>query len=175
MPDQNLSEILDALRIIVHALQTGSRNSEARVGLTGAQLFVLEKLRAAETMTVNELARATHTRQSTVSVVVSKLVKKNLVSRIRSARDARVQMLSITKRGARTLANSPGTVQDELIAALKRVPRPERARLASLLNRWLAEAGLSNEKPEFFLEQHSATARVPARVHARVSGSAASR
>ena len=167
MPDQNLSEILDALRIIVHALQTGSRNSEARVGLTGAQLFVLEKLSPAETLTVNELAAATHTRQSTVSVVVSKLVKKNLVSRVRSAKDARVQMLSITTRGARTLASSPGTVQDELIAALNRVPRPERVRLASLLNRWLAEAGLSDTKPEFFLEQRSRTARVP--------GSAASR
>jgi DNA-binding MarR family transcriptional regulator len=152
MPNPDFSEILDALRTLVHALQSGSRVSEERVGLTGAQLFVLEKLRDVHSMTVNELAHATHTRQSTVSVVVSKLVRKGLVSRIRSAEDARVQMLSITKRGRTKLTRAPDTLQDRLVSALNKMPSKNRARLASDFNHLIAEAGLVGIKPEFFLE-----------------------
>ncbi|MFI5202506.1 MAG: MarR family winged helix-turn-helix transcriptional regulator [Candidatus Kapaibacterium sp.] len=152
MANPDLSEILDALRTLVHALQAGSRSSEERVGLTGAQLFVLEKLHAVDSMTVNELAAATHTRQSTVSVVVSKLVKKGLVSRVRSIEDARMQMLSITRRGRSKLERAPDTVQDRLVQTLKKMPRMERARLASGLDYLIAESGLAGIKPEFFLE-----------------------
>ncbi len=153
MTDHTLSDILDALRIIVHALQSGSRSSLEQVGLTGAQLFVLEKLRESDSMSVNELAEATHTRQSTVSVVVSKLVKKGMVSRVRSGEDARVQQLSITKRGAAKLEGAPETVQDRLVKALKTMRNADRDTLASLLERLLTEAGLTEIKPEFFLEQ----------------------
>ena len=40
--------ILDAIRRIVQALRVASREAEASVGLSGAQLFVLQKLAAAE-------------------------------------------------------------------------------------------------------------------------------
>src|SRR4051812_8935149 len=95
----SISDILNALRVLVQSLSAASRSSEQSVGLTGAQLFVLEKLAESGELTVNELAERTHTHQSTVSVVVSKLVDKDLVSRVRSASDARVQILSITKTG----------------------------------------------------------------------------
>jgi DNA-binding MarR family transcriptional regulator len=152
MPDFILSEILDGFRVLVHGLQMGSRNSEEQVGLTGAQLFVMEKLRGATAMTVNELAAATHTHQSTISVVVSKLVKKKLVSRVRSAEDARVQMLSITKEGEAKLRDSPETVQDRLVNALKKMSRADRDQLVSLLRRVLLDAGLSEVEPQLFLE-----------------------
>ena len=155
MPDPDLSNTLDALRTLVHALQAGSRGSEERVGLTGAQLFVLEKLQDVSSMTVNELATATHTRQSTVSVVVSKLVKKGLVLRVRSTEDARIQILSITKQGRTKLGSAPETVQDRLVGALKKMPRADRARLSRGLDHLIAEAGLAGIKPEFFLENSS--------------------
>src|SRR5581483_9663540 len=148
-----VSEILDALRVLVHALEAGSRTSEERLGLTGAQLFVLEKLAGVRAMSVNELAAATHTRQSTVSVVVSKLVRKALVARERSRADARVQMLSITARGAKKLERAPETVQDRLIKAIDRLSHPEQQALASSLHGILAHAGLSDVLPEFFLER----------------------
>ncbi len=156
MPAPSLTEILDAFRTLVHALQVGSRSSEERVGLTGAQLFVLEKLRNTTGMTVNELATATHTHQSTVSVVVSRLVEKELVSRVRSPKDARVQQLSITKKGALKLDRAPATVQEQLVTALKKLSTSEQAQLALMLKRVLADAGLSEVKPELFLETKGA-------------------
>ena len=152
MPLRSLTEILDAFRTLVHALQVGSRSSGERVGLTGAQLFVLEKLRNTKGMTVNELAAATHTHQSTVSVVVSRLVEKELVSRVRSPKDARVQQLSITKKGISKLDRAPATVQEQLVTALKMLSVHEQSQLARMLKRVLTEAGLSEIKPELFLE-----------------------
>jgi DNA-binding MarR family transcriptional regulator len=157
MPAHSLTEILDAFRTLVHALQVGSRSSEERVGLTGAQLFVLEKLRNADGMTVNKLATATHTHQSTVSVVVSRLVEKELVSRVRSPKDARVQQLSITKKGISKLDRAPATVQEQLVTALKKFSASEQSQLALMLKRVLAEAGLSEVKPELFLETKGKT------------------
>ncbi|HET6401646.1 MAG TPA: MarR family winged helix-turn-helix transcriptional regulator [Candidatus Kapabacteria bacterium] len=154
MADTDLSEILDALRTLVHALQAGSRSSEERVGLTGAQLFVLEKLHAVDSMTVNELAAATHTRQSTVSVVVSKLVKKGMVLRVRSTEDARIQKLSITRRGKSKLERAPETVQDRLVQTLKKMPRMSRIKLAWGLEYLIVESGLAGIKAEFFLENN---------------------
>jgi DNA-binding MarR family transcriptional regulator len=152
VPIRSLTEILDAFRTLVHALQVGSRSSEERVGLTGAQLFVLEKLRNTTGMTVNELAAATHTHQSTVSVVVSRLVEKELVSRVRSPKDARVQQLSITKKGISKLDRAPATVQEQLVSALKKLSDAEQIQLARMLKRVLTDAGLSEVKPELFLE-----------------------
>ncbi|HEY3875838.1 MAG TPA: MarR family transcriptional regulator [Candidatus Kapabacteria bacterium] len=153
MTDHNVSRILNTLRILVQSLQIASRNAEKRVGLSGAQLFVLEQLRTAKSMSVNELAAATHTSQSTVSVVVTKLVKKGLVSRVRSEMDQRMQMLSITKAGIQTLRSSPETLQDKLIRVLKKMRSEDRSALALHLDTILTQAGLSGIKPELFLEK----------------------
>jgi DNA-binding MarR family transcriptional regulator len=148
----SVTEILNALRVLVHALQVGSRSAEEEVGLTGAQLFVLEKLKDTKQLSVNELAALTHTHQSTVSVVVSKLVDKGLVSRVRSNEDARVQQLSITKKGQERLKKSSQTVQERLLRSIKRLPERERAHLNDMLRHVLLGAGIAELEPALFLE-----------------------
>ena len=68
--------VLDGVRRIVHALRASSRRAEQDYGLSGAQLFVLQRLADAPALSVNELAARTHTHQSSVSTVVAKLVEK---------------------------------------------------------------------------------------------------
>jgi DNA-binding MarR family transcriptional regulator len=60
--------VLDAVRRIVQALRESSRQAERQVGLSGAQLFVLQKLAESPASSVNELAARTHTHQSSVSL-----------------------------------------------------------------------------------------------------------
>jgi len=69
---------LDSLRRIVRVLREAARLAERRFGLSGAQLFVLHKLAGASPMSLNELARRTHTHQSSVSTVVTRLVEQRL-------------------------------------------------------------------------------------------------
>src|SRR5438034_4949060 len=92
--------VLDCVRRIVQTLRVSGRAAEQRVGLTGAQLFVLRQLAAAEgPLSVNELAERTFTHQSSVSVVVHKLETRGLVRRLRSPDDARRMQLSPTPAG----------------------------------------------------------------------------
>src|ERR1700742_2932637 len=95
--------ILDSLRQIVRALRVFDRETEKRLGLSGAQVFVLENLRDAGGISINTLAQRTHTHQSSVSVVVQKLVDRKLVARAAADADARRLQLSLTAAGHRAL------------------------------------------------------------------------
>src|SRR5690242_18689194 len=89
---------LDAIRRIVQALRESSRWSERHVGLSAAQLFVLRTLGDAPGISINDLATRTHTHQSSVSTVVTRLVEGGLVRRLRSGEDARSVTLSLSAR-----------------------------------------------------------------------------
>ena len=52
-------EVLDSVRWIFQALRESSRRAERQVGLSGAQLFVLQKLAETPGISVNELAERT--------------------------------------------------------------------------------------------------------------------
>src|SRR5690242_7260670 len=81
---QDVRSILDSIRRIVRTIRVASRASEKQLGLTGAQLFVLHHLAETPAMSMNDLAERTRTHQSSVSVVVQRLVDRGLVVRERS-------------------------------------------------------------------------------------------
>src|SRR3954449_11206732 len=80
----DIRDVMDAIRRIVRVLRVSSRAAEKQGGLSGAQLFVLHKLADAPALSLNELADRTRTHQSSVSVVVQRLVDRELVARARS-------------------------------------------------------------------------------------------
>src|SRR3954468_12674201 len=87
--DVDVRIVLDGVRRIVQSLRESSRRAEKRVGMSGAQLFVLQKLEEAPAQSLNDLAGRTHTHQSSVSTIVARLVERGLVTRMRSPRDGR--------------------------------------------------------------------------------------
>src|SRR6476661_931465 len=80
---------MDALRRIVRSLRIAERHSEAMLGVTTAQLFVLREVDKAEKITVSELAQRTATAQSSVSEVLTRLAARGLVTRTRPLADRR--------------------------------------------------------------------------------------
>jgi DNA-binding MarR family transcriptional regulator len=145
--------VLDHLRRIVRTLRESSRAAEARLGVTGAQLFVLRALAAGEPSSLNEVAARTHTHQSTVSVVVKRLVARRLVRRATAAADARRVQLTLTARGRAVLARAPLAAQDGLVAGLEALPAAYRRRLAEALARVVAAMGLDAAAPAMFFEE----------------------
>ena len=99
--------VLDAIRLIVRALRVSSAATERRLGVSVAQLFVLQKLEERDGLSVNELARATLTHQSSVSVVVSKLVARRLVRRSVASGDRRMASLALTPKGRYVMVSGP--------------------------------------------------------------------
>lgn len=146
---------LDALRRVVQALRESSRIAERRFGLSGAQLFVLQKLAESSAISLNDLARLTHTHQSSVSAVVTRLVEKGLVRRLRSERDARMLKLTLTAAGARLARRSPDVAQQRLAQAIQLLPPGRLKELASALTDIAKAVGGGARVPTMFFEDRS--------------------
>jgi MarR family transcriptional regulator, lower aerobic nicotinate degradation pathway regulator len=149
--------VLDAVRRIVHALRESSRWAEKHVGLSGAQLFVLQTLaEATAAVSVNELAALTHTHQSSVSTVVARLVERCLVRRARSDADARIVQLSLAPRGQRLATRAPDVAQQRLIHGVERLSSTRRRQLASTLSELAHAMDAADAAPAMFFEDRGA-------------------
>jgi DNA-binding MarR family transcriptional regulator len=157
--NDEVSAVLDSIRRIVHALRVGSRAAEKMVGLTSAQLFVLYKLADGPTLSLNELADRTRTHQSSVSVVVQRLVDRGLVDRARSGGDARRIELHLTAAARRLLGDAPDTAQQRLIAAIERMTTASRKNLSQMLIHLTDELGSPDSAPMMFFEESHPPAR----------------
>jgi DNA-binding MarR family transcriptional regulator len=152
LTDPATRAVLDAIRRIVRALRESSRCAERVVGVGGAQLFVLQRLAGAPALSLNELARRTLTHQSSVSVVVSKLVGAVLVARTRANRDGRRVEIKLTEAGRRLLSRAPAAAQDRLIGALGLLGPESRRELAGRLGQLVDAMALPDRHPPMFFE-----------------------
>jgi DNA-binding MarR family transcriptional regulator len=150
--DRATRQVLDAIRLIVRALRESSRGAERAVGIGAAQLFVLQRLAAEPALSLNELAARTFTHQSSVSVVVTRLVERGLVTRARGDDDARRLSLSATAAGRALLARAPAAAQDRLVAGLSLLGPTSRRQLARLLGRLVDLMALPDRHPPMFFE-----------------------
>ena len=130
----DLRAALDAFRRIVQTLRTSARDVDRRSGVTGAQLFALQQLAAAPGASINELAARTFTHQSSVSVVVQRLVERRLVAKVSGPNDRRRAHLAVTSEGAAVLRRAPEPVQARLVTAIEALTRPRRRVLAEMLS-----------------------------------------
>jgi DNA-binding MarR family transcriptional regulator len=156
--------VLDDLRRIVRALRESSRAAERRLGVSGAQLFVLRALAQSaagartsstrgEALSLNELAARTRTHQSTVSVVVKRLVEHGLLTRTPSELDARRVEIRLTRRGRAVLDRAPLAAQDKLVAGIERLPRRDRQVLAGALRGLVTAMQLDDLPAVMFFEE----------------------
>lgn len=152
-------DVLNSLRHIVRSLRISSRNAEQSVGLSGAQLFVLQCLSRHSPCSVNELAAHTATDQSSVSVVVSRLVARGHVKRAPSKVDRRRVELSLSPSGRALLAQAPEAAQERLLAALTQLEKTEIRALARLLGRLVELADVEGENATLFFEEGPALVR----------------
>jgi len=151
--------VLDGVRRIVQTLRESSRWAEKRVGMTGAQLFVLQKLDEAPAQSLNDLADRTHTHQSSVSTIVARLVERGLVTRTQSPRDRRTIELGLSHSGKRLVARAPGAAQDRLIHGIRQLSPARRRALASTLTTLARHMNSADGQPLMFFEDNLARRR----------------
>ena len=154
------------LRRVVRALRESSHEAERKVGISGAQLFVLHELASSPGGSVSELARRTLTHQSSVSVVVQRLVDAGLVARTPSSSDRRTNLLTLTARGRALLDRAPPLAQERLIEAVRSLSRDGRRQLASRLQEVVGRMGLPEGEAPMFFEERRPRAQ-PGRADAR--------
>ena len=133
MSSSELRAALDGLRRIVQALRTGAGGGGRRAKLPSAQLFALQQIGENPSASINDLAALTFTHQSSVSVVIQRLVDRKLVKKVAAKDDRRRQSLVLTASGRRMLARAPVAVPERLIAAIAALPADDRKVLARAL------------------------------------------
>jgi DNA-binding MarR family transcriptional regulator len=138
---------MNAVRSIVRALRINTRAIESKMGMSLAQLFVLQQLAERPANSLNELAERTATHQSSVSVVVRRLVESGYVSRTTSALDRRRLEIEVTAKGRELLTGAPTTVQTQLVDALRNMAEKDQTTLAALLEEWLRAAKIDLATP----------------------------
>ena len=169
--------VLDSFRSIVQALRMDGRDVVGGARLSSAQLFALQRIAERPSASINEIAALTFTHQSSVSVVVQKLVERGFVSKIAASDDGRRQSLALTAAGRRVLQRTPAAVQERLIDAIAALSSSERQALARTLEkvaRSVAPEGAGTYPPMFFEEGANASAnksgKAKTRGRRRVSG-----
>jgi DNA-binding MarR family transcriptional regulator len=148
----SIRSVMNSIRRIVRALRLSAREAERGAGISGAQLFVLQSLVNRPASSLNELAERTFTDQSSVSVVVKRLIGRKLVARKQSPVDARRIELNLTAAGRRLLARCPEPTQLRLLGALRRLSPAELATLRSALGRLEDEMGIDEATPAMLFE-----------------------
>jgi len=151
--------VLDGVRRIVQSLRESSRWAEKYVGMTGAQLFVLQQLEEAPAQSLNDLAARTHTHQSSVSTIVARLVDQGLVTRTRSPRDGRTIELDLSSRGRKLAARAPNAAQQRLIQGIRELSPARRRGLAASLAAVARAMDSAAGEPSMFFEEHASQRR----------------
>jgi DNA-binding MarR family transcriptional regulator len=160
---EHLNEVLNGLRRITQALRLSSSVVQDTLGITGAQLFVLHQLAECPGASLRELAERTATDQSSVSVVVSRLVEAGHVARGISETDGRRTELTLTESGRWMLERGPELAQTRLVAALRAMPVSQLRIAASVLDRAARAIHPASDPPEMFFEPTTARRRAAPR------------
>jgi MarR family transcriptional regulator, lower aerobic nicotinate degradation pathway regulator len=157
--DNSARQVMESIRRIVQVLRVGARAAERDAGVSGAQLFVLERLSAAgRALSVNELAERTLTHQSSVSAVVQKLENRGLLQRSAAAEDARRAQLSLTAKAHALLRKAPRVAQDRVLDALADMSDADRKSLSRLLGELARRmSGTDGEAPASMLFEDDAS------------------
>ena len=147
---------MNAIRSVVRALRLNTRSIEGKLGISLAQLFVLQQLADRAADSLNELAERTATHQSSVSVVVRRLVDRWFVTRVAAEADRLRVQIALTPAGASLLRGAPPTVQSDLMQGMSRMTPDQRSRLAELLEVWLLASGIDLATPPMMFEDEPA-------------------
>jgi DNA-binding MarR family transcriptional regulator len=130
----DMGKVVDAIRSIVQSLRISGRAAEQHFGISSAQLYILQELAELPAQSINELAERTFTHQSSVSMVVSRLVESRLVTRTAARGDARRLSISLTPAGRALLRKAPDAAQTRLVEGLRSMSRGELHTLAGHLS-----------------------------------------
>lgn len=150
--DADTAAAVDALRRILRVMRTAATETQTKLGISAAQLFVLSQLTDADGLSINELAERTLTDRSSVATVVDRLVGRELAERSPSPRDRRRAEVRITEAGRSLLVQAPTAPTALLVAGLARLSDPEVHTLAVALDRLVGAMHLEATPAEMFFE-----------------------
>ena len=133
MQNSLAKDALKQFRIIFGTVRQHLRVIEVSCGISGSQLWLLHEIAQHPELGVSRLAENLAIHQSTCSLLVEKLVKKQLVEKQRQAQDQRKVGLIVTAAGQAVLAKAPQPIDGILPQVLATLDRETLQNLNSSL------------------------------------------
>ena len=127
------NQVLIALRRIIRSIDMHSRSLVKYYGLTGPQLIILQEISKNEEITPSRLASAISLSQATVSGILERLEKRDLVTRRRSDSDRRKVLVRTTAKATQMLDSGPPIMQISFVDAFKNLQDWEQTMILSSL------------------------------------------
>ena len=103
--------------------------------MTVPQILILQTIKDSGTLPTSEIARQVSLSQATVTSVIDRLVKKDLVRRERSDLDRRKVGVSLTDFAEEKLENLPELLQEDFIIRFEKLENWEQQMLVSSVER----------------------------------------
>lgn len=126
---------LRALRRVLRATETGSRQLASATGLTPSQLLVLREIHSRGSATPSAVAQALQFSQATITAIVDRLVALGFVQRQRAERDKRQIHLTLLPDGSKALADAPDPLQKRFTDRFADLPTWEQAMILAATER----------------------------------------
>ena len=126
---------LIALRRILRATELFGRELAQSVGLTAPQFRVLQIVAEKEQCTATEISQRMRISQATVTSLVDKLERQDMVVRERSQTDRRQINIVATGRGRQALEDAPDPLQQRFVRKFSELDDWEQASLIAALER----------------------------------------
>ncbi len=129
MVDPLFVHVTKRLREIAHAFNIHSKYLQERHDITIPQVICLREVHEHGPVTLKELTQIVALNNSTVSGIVDRLERRELLTRLRSDRDRRQIHLQITEKGVRFLTEIPPPVPARFVEAVQRLPQKDVDRI----------------------------------------------
>jgi len=126
---------------LAHALQVRSKRMARTLGVTSSQRLVIRVLGQSPGITARELAGALGIHPSTLTGVLARLQKRELITRTVDPADRRRARFMLTERGKRIDREKKGTVEAAVRRALDKAGAGTIGKTSEMLGLLVAELG----------------------------------
>ena len=123
-----VGDAIDFLRLIWavdHALQRRSKAMAATLGITGPQRLVIRIIGRFPSIHARQLADILHLHPSSLTAVLKRLERRDLIRRWPDKRDRRRWLLGLTRQGQALNRETPGTIEAAMQRVLKTTTRDD--------------------------------------------------
>lgn len=131
----NAEKVLVALRRVIRATDLHSKQLVKTASVTGPQLLLMQAIQRQENAIISELAREVSLSQATVTSILDRLEKRELILRRRSEEDKRKVHIQLTGHGRQLLETAPTALQHEFAQKFSALEDWEQSMILSSLQR----------------------------------------
>jgi DNA-binding MarR family transcriptional regulator len=145
---EDLEAAVETLHRIFQSADLFSRRALRDFGVSGPQIWALWTIDEAGMMSMGDLSQRMHLHMSTVTGVIDRLEAARMVTRVRSAADARVMELRLTAKGRSILAKSPEPPRSKVARKFQRLGPSELRTVRSVLGLIAEAMGVDLSPPD---------------------------